>query len=290
MLGVVLINYKNHKESINYINNELSKVRVPKIIVIVDNSCDKNEYLTLRNEFKDSKQVYVIDAEGNLGYARGNNLGAKYLIEKHSVEYFLFSNTDIQIKDEDVVGYMINKIKDEEDIVSCNPRICSSNGLVQTPYCYISFFKMFVLKRLLYPFLHKKIDQGLWSDVIKDANEGVYYRLSGAFLLVKAKEFQEVGMFDPNTFLFAEEAILAEKFKKSNMKCAYYPDRKVIHEIHGVIGKFVKSKESAKYMLESNLYYQSKYKKRGLFQKELGFLAWYVFYNIYRPIFKLIGK
>lgn len=290
MLGIVLINYKNSKETIDYVRYELTKIKMPHQIVIVDNSCDTKEVEFLSILEKKSKNIQVISAKENLGYAKGNNLGAKYLFENFSVDYILFSNTDIEFKDNDVLDYLVQKLKDSPNISSCNPKIIGTLGENQSPYKYVSFMKSFVLKKLLYPILYKRIDKGLWSDTLNNATEGTYYRLSGAFLLVKAKDFYNVGMFDPNTFLFAEEAILAEKFQQKDKLSGYFPERTIVHETHGVIDNFYKSKKISKMMFESNYYYQKTYKGKSFFTYILGYISWFIFYYVYKPLFMAINK
>ena len=66
----------------------------------------------------------------------------------------------------------------------------------------------------------------------------------GSFLLVKAFDFYNCGMFDSHTFLYAEEPILAERMAAIGKRVYYYPDSEVIHE-HGVTtSKFAKDKRS----------------------------------------------
>ncbi|MDD6655892.1 MAG: hypothetical protein PUE95_01105 [Lachnospiraceae bacterium] len=46
-------------------------------------------------------------------------------------------------------------------------------------------------------------------------NESKYcYRIRGCFIIAKAVLFKAAGMFDPHTFMFGEEKIIAERLKK----------------------------------------------------------------------------
>jgi GT2 family glycosyltransferase len=291
MVGIILINYNNYEETTFYIKNELSKIKINKKIIVVDNSCSSAEYKRLTKSCEKIKDLHLIKAKDNLGYAKGNNLGAKFLLEKYNLKFLLFSNTDIQIYDSDVVEYLIGKMSASAAIAACNPEIVSQDGkLTQSPFKYVPFYKVFVLKKILYPFMRKKIESGLWSDLISDANEGVYYRLSGAFLLVNKEDFITAGMFDENTFLFAEESILSERFKRNGKSCAYYPDKKIIHEIHGTIGKFNESDQISKLMLRSNFYYQRNYKNIPQYLYFVSLLSWFVYYKVYKAIFIYFRK
>lgn len=291
MIGIIIINYNNYKETVTYIKEELSKIKMNKKIVVVDNSHSSNEFDNLTTYCKGIKDLYLLEAKDNLGYAKGNNLGVKFLLKRYELDFLLFSNTDIQIYDDDVLEYLIEKMDENTNVASCNPKIVSPDGKVaQSPFKYLPFHKVFVLKKLLYPFLKKKIENGLWSDLINNASEGLYYRLSGAFLLVKKQDFLNAGMFDEKTFLFAEESILAERFKRIGKFSAYYPDKKIIHEIHGTIGKFNESDQISKLMLESNFYYQKNYKNIPQYLYYFSLFSWFIYYKIYKAIFVLFKK
>ena len=52
-----------------------------------------------------------------------------------------------------------------------------------------------------------------WDDLVYNANENNYHRLSGAFLMVRKSSFLDVEGFDDFTFLYAEESILSDRFR-----------------------------------------------------------------------------
>ena len=59
----------------------------------------------------DQGLVFAINANKNLGFARANNLGAKFLINTFNVTQILFSNTDIEFGDDHVVDQLVKKIQ-----------------------------------------------------------------------------------------------------------------------------------------------------------------------------------
>lgn len=288
MTGIVLINYHNYKEVIDFIENECRKLREIKI-AIVDN-CESNyEFKILSKRYKTNDDIHVITKNLNLGYAKANNYGFNYLSKRYRLKYCLFSNTDIVICDSDVIDYLIAKLEQNPNIACVNPRITDENfKFNQTPYQYQKFYKGFIFKKLLYPFYFKRIKNGLWSDLVSNAKEGIYYRLSGAFLLVKTKDFIECGMFDENTFLFAEESILSERFHRINKSCGYFPDKKIIHRIHGTISLSNNSAQIALLMLKNNFYYQQKYRKIKKIDLYAAYFTWFLFHYVYSSVYKIL--
>lgn len=50
----------------------------------------------------------MLGAKANLVYAKGNNLGANFLLRHFDIDYFLFTNNDLRIVDVDVVEKLID--------------------------------------------------------------------------------------------------------------------------------------------------------------------------------------
>ncbi|WP_193224763.1 glycosyltransferase family 2 protein, partial [Bacillus sp. B2-WWTP-C-10-Post-4] len=91
---------------------------------------------------------------------------------------------------------------------------------------------------------------------------------SGAAFMMKREIFERVKMFDPNTFLYEEELILAHKIRAIDKKIYLLPNVSVIHEDGGTTSRLGLIKY--KYMLESEDYYLNKYaEERFLFFKKV---------------------
>jgi GT2 family glycosyltransferase len=56
--------------------------------------------------------------------------------------------------------------------------------------------------------------------------------VQGSFMLVRTSDFNEIGGFDTNIFLYYEETDLCMRLKKINKSCFLIPDAKYIH-YHG---------------------------------------------------------
>ncbi|WP_372774345.1 hypothetical protein [Mangrovibacterium sp.] len=293
MLGIVLINYKNEEEIVHYIENELVKISEPHITVIVDNSCNEQSIQKLEsalalNEIsrginKDEK-LFLIDAKGNLGYAKGNNLGAQFLYDNFECKYILFSNSDIQIKSPNLLKYLIEKLETESEIGAINPKITGMNGVAQTPMKDMPLINLHILRYIFYPVLRKI------TTIVPNADEGVYHRLMGCFLVVRSEAFFKAGMFDPNTFLFAEELILAEKMRSVNFNSYYAPEFEIIHFHSQTIGSFHSFKKQLKMMMDSELYYYKTYRNAPTYLIYFSRLALNFFLLFYLPVIQFFKR
>ena len=86
--------------------------------------------------------------------------------------------------------------------------------------------------------------------------------VSGAFFAFDVEKMQNIGCFDPTTFLFFEEYILYEKAKSKGYKFGYNPRSKVIHyHAYSTGGGYnIVSKIAAD---KSERYYMSYYRNYG---------------------------
>lgn len=76
-------------------------------------------------------------------------------------------------------------------------------------------------------------------------------------MLVNAVVFNEIGMFDENTFLYYEEPILAEKMLQIGKRMYFDSDVEIVH-YEG--GSTKRNPKKEKIEMESRIYYMSKYK------------------------------
>lgn len=273
MFGIIIVNYRSDLLTIDYVQKELSKIKLPHIIVVVNNSaiessnnllCD-SLHATLVENFnvsvcQNESNVYVISSEENLGFAKGNNLGVRFL-QKHYpfCDYVLFSNNDIQIVDSDVCERLIKKITSNREIGLIGPKVIGLKGEFQSPEPYIPMADYFCWMYLFTLFLSKKKKRKRFQlDYSKNAKEGYHYKVMGSFFIVRLSDYIACGMMDEMTFLYAEEVILSERLKSIGKKVYYYPRVSVVHA-HGVTTKKLGKVGINKFLLDSMMYYYHNY-------------------------------
>lgn len=291
-LAIIIVNYKNDLKTIEYVNDELSKLSSVYLLVIINNAAsdESNDLLckelncSLQYEanlyFENSKR-FVISSNENLGFAKGNNLGATFAINFFAVKYLLFSNNDIRILQAESTNLLIEKMSENLDIGLIGPNCLDINGDSQSPRPYRSFFSKYIYTYWITFFISKRRKIELMEfDYALKAKEGYHYKLSGSFLLARAADFVKCGMMDPATFLYCEEEILTERMYKINKKAYYFPDVKVIHEHNQTVGKFINNKKKMELDFNSNAYYYKTYKKVNRFSIFLGKINHYFFFYL----------
>ena len=282
MLSVIIVSYKNNQRTVQYVQEELSKVSVPCKVVIVNNAATSESNAELANNLhaeivdvgctsSDDSNVYIINNPVNSGFAKGNNIGAKFAIDVLKANYILFSNNDIKIIDCDVVEQLLEKLKTLPDVGIIGPRVVGLKGELQSPEPYLSFWDRMVWMYLSTLFIsqERKIRK-FHLNYSQEASEGFHYKIMGSFFMVRAKDFVDCGMMDGHTFLYAEESILTERMNAIGLKAYYYPKVSVLHD-HGVTTKqHLKKNQVRDLKFESECYFYRRYKHTPLWQIWVG--------------------
>ncbi len=258
MIGVVVINYHSEEKTIEFVRTELAKIRSDYAVVIVDNGSTELSRDRLLEAFKGADQyVFVAPSDENLGFARGNNLGAEVARNQFSPDVLLFANNDIRLVDLDTVDRMAAKLKSLDEAGALGPKVVGLDGRLQSPDPFISFWDRHVALywRNLLPFKSKPF----WVEYSQTAEEGYHYRVSGSFFMVKAEDYFACGEMDPNTFLYSEEMILSERLRKIGKGVYYYPEVSVVHEHGATTRKYYDKVRIRELKYQSEKYYYKTY-------------------------------
>ncbi len=304
MISLIIVDYKSIKKTIEYINQcfEMFEDNNKLNVIVVDNSldnasleymkkinstkiCYKHEFETKGKKVKVFKYYYnrhnliIVKADNNLGYAKGNNLGAMVSKKIFNDDYYIFSNNDVKILNKFKLEVFIDILKNDNKIAVIGPKIITPKGQFQSPIKKVGIWKKIILK---YPsMLLGNILNRFIKDLDYDNKNKYAYWVNGSFLFVNGKKFNEVNMFDENTFLFAEEMILSERLLKAGYHNYFFNDLTILHE-HG---QTVKNKFSILQSLEmsftSNYYYYENYMKSSQLNLSIAKISFKLFKVLY---------
>lgn len=267
-IGIIVVAYHNATMTERFIKTELAKLSTQFYLVVVNNASTHEESLRLakscdlefiNNDLHDNipnSTKYLIWSQENLGYARGNNKGVAFLNRIGGFTHFLFSNDDITINNTNILNRLVEKMDTNKEIGAIGPRIINLDGIDQNPKDhYISLYRE-IGWILLAPFRKSKKQRAITAKDEAEESRMTYWT-SGDFLLVKANAFNKVGGFDPHTFLYYEECILAERLAKIDLHFYYDASITIIH-FEG--SSTTKNRNNQLIGIQSKLYYYKKYK------------------------------
>jgi len=280
---VIILNWNRSDLTISLVKN-ISNVEneVALRFIVVDNASSSEHRNTLiefanvndwsiatETELQDSclktNQHILLLLDKNYGYAKGNNFGLK-LAQKLGYKYALISNNDVVVE-KPVLKRLILAFNELESIAVVGPRVYLPNGERQGPYSKLNLYHNFfdpVFIPILWP-MKKLVKKILSKKSISKKDEGTTrycYSLVGCFMLMDLDVIEKVGWFDENTFLYAEEDILAEKLERVGYKMAYV-DSVYIKHMHGQSTQKLGNKSRLLQQLNADLYYFRRYRGYG---------------------------
>lgn len=235
MVGIILLNYNNYIDTIECVNS-IRKTTIDYKIYIVDNASPNNSYEYLERYFCKSKDIVLLQTGYNFGYAAGNNMAINYLL-KDNIEFGIISNTDVIFQENTVEEFRRGFAKYRKAGIIA-PEILNAEKIVQYEHKHLILdfrsliFTMSFLNRLNSKRCYKKMI-GENQDFEKEI-----FCASGCCFAFRLCILNEKGMlFDNNTFLGYEEAILGQRLKDIGYSEVYFPCAKVIHNHKGPTSK-----------------------------------------------------
>ncbi len=289
MLTFVFLDYKSAGATVACISHYIQKCKNSSeelSFVVVDNSVDDENFEKLSMSWKtvtaceyegsileeklvDGYRLFLWKNTVNAGYAKGNNSGAKIAAEFLKSDYLLFTNNDLVVLDEELSLEALIREASIPQVGAVGPSIVGKNLKSQNPYFDKSFFLRWGLEYLCYP-LNRFLPQRFRSsDLLEKFVANPVFRVMGSFFVVSRKKFEEAGGFDPHTFLFAEEMILAKKMQKAGYEMHYLPTVHLLHNHSEIINKKYNELNRLALKFESECYYYKNYGDVGAFQMTL---------------------
>ena len=265
-VGFVILNY-NDFESVDSTVAMMRKNGITDRICIVDNCSTDGSYkelCNLKNEDTD-----VISSGKNGGYAFGNNVGSKFLIEYYGVDIIFIANPDTE--------FSLEAIEAIKKGFSMYPKYAvltavmhEPSGSVSTrPYIYIPSYVQNLLSCF---YIYNKIYRISHSCQIDYKQKIINIDMAqGSFFAIRADIFEEIGYLDEGTFLFYEEMCLAMRIKQydSSLKIGMLTEQSYIHYNSVTIKSNISQMKTYRIFMESKMYFEKTYHNIGKTKQRL---------------------
>ena len=244
-LGFVILHYKVFEMTERCIDTIIKIFEKKDIhIVVVDNGSANYSGEKLREKYHYNTMVDVILCDENLGFACGNNIGYKYIVEKYNPQYIVVMNNDVIINDNKFID-KIDEIYKNTGFAVLGPDIINPIYLnhqnpisdrartIEEVKKRIHIFEIRYRYAIVFWLISsvKKIvvkNETIREKDYKHSKENVV--LHGACLIL-SRDFitNRKYCFNPNTFLYHEEDILFFECMKQGLKMVYSPKLCVKH-------------------------------------------------------------
>jgi GT2 family glycosyltransferase len=224
-LSVVIVNYnvRYFLEQCLHAVRKASDGLACEVFVVDNNSVDGSCQM-VREKFP---EVILIENKENVGFSRANNQA----IRQSSGEYILLLNPDTVVE-EDSFRKIIAFMDATPDAGGLGVKMIDGKGnfLPESkrglPTPMVAFYKIFGFSHL-FP-RSKKFNRYHLGYLSKDQLHEVDV-LSGAFMLMRRKALDQVGLLDEDYFMYGEDIDLSYRIQKGGYKNYYFPGTTIIH-------------------------------------------------------------
>jgi GT2 family glycosyltransferase len=224
-LSVIIVNY-----NVEYfleqclLSVEKASKNIDAEIFVVDNNSVDGSVNLVKEKFP---FVKLIENKKNTGFSFANNQA----IKESNGKYVLLLNPDTLVE-EDTFEKIITFMNTHQDAGGLGVMMVDGKGIFLPeskrglPTPMVAFYKIFGLSAL---FPKSKIF-GRYHVGYLDKNKTHEIEiLSGAFMLLRKKVLDEIGLLDETFFMYGEDIDLSYRITKAGYKNYYFPETKIIH-------------------------------------------------------------
>lgn len=129
MINIIVLNFNSSRDTISCVRSVLETKEKDIRLVIIDNGSRNEEVYILREylaTIKNLLEVFLIENGFNYGYAKGNNIGIRYLLERELFGDVLILNPDVIISPT-LINEMQKTLKSNEKIAAVMARTYYNN-------------------------------------------------------------------------------------------------------------------------------------------------------------------
>ncbi len=228
-ISIIIINYNSSEYTINCIKSivEHTSSQLSCQYIVVDNASEKASFKTLQtyiNSIESNIPIELIRSNINTGFGGGNMIG----VQKAKGNYLAFINNDT-ILESDCLLSLKSFMDERPDVGVCGPQSLTENRDLLPAFDHYASLGKELLGRKFLQLINPK----------KYPNRKSFYSspqkiqfVAGSFIFFRAEDFNQVGGFDTNIFLYYEETDICKRLTKINKTAYLVPDTKYIH-YHG---------------------------------------------------------
>ena len=225
-LAIVILNWNGEKMLKEYLPTVLRYSCDEAKVYVADNASTDGSLEMLRKDFPTCR---LIELDRNWGFAEGYNKA----LAQVDAEYFLLLNSDIEVTPHWLTP-LIEYMDAHTDTAICQPKLLSvfeKNRFEYAGACggYLDKYG--------YPFCRGRVFQTVEEDKGQFNDPAEVLWATGAALMIRSKDYWEVGGLDGRFFAHSEEIDLCWRLRIRGRKVVCLPDSHVYHVGGGTLPK-----------------------------------------------------
>lgn len=219
-ISVIILNYFKAKrvvENINFLEKQIWDFELE--IILVDNSCDKNEEEILKK--LENKKLKIIINKENFWYTKWNNIWAK----SATWDFILILNPDILIKDKNVIYELVNFLEKNPKTWIIWPKQINDNWEIpiiirKFPNLFTQIARRTFLRNI--PWIKWIVEKDECRNLDLNQTQSVDWIQSSCFMLSK-NLWDKIWGFDEKYKIFLADSEICFQSWKLWKKVIYFP-------------------------------------------------------------------
>ena len=225
-VAIVILNWNGEKMLRQYLPSVLQYSQDEATVYVADNASTDDSLAMLRADYP---EVRLIELDKNWGFAEGYNQALRQI----EAEYFLLLNSDIEVTPHWLTP-MIALMDAQKEVAACQPKLLSIYD--RHAFEYAGASGGFV-DRLGYPFCRGRVFETVEQDDGQYDDQTDIHWATGAALMIRSKDYWEVGGLDSRFFAHNEEIDLCWRLRIRRRRIVCVPESYVYHVGGGTLPK-----------------------------------------------------
>lgn len=221
-VAVILVNWNSYSVTSDCIHSLGLMSYKDYDIILVDNASKDNSGQLLKDQFP---HIQLIQAESNLGFTGGNNLGMNYAI-RQDYPYMILLNNDTFVEN-NFLEILVRYMDDHANVGAIQPLIYFNHNRKLVWNAGSVFNKWLGNTRSVN-----------YNQILKEKNNQIKEVdwITGCALFTRSSILKETGLLAENLFIYYEDVDLSFRIKKAGYKLIMHP-QSVIYHIAGMSNK-----------------------------------------------------
>lgn len=213
-VSIIILNWNGKKDTINCLDSLKMLTYSNYEIILVDNGSTDGSVECLKELYP---KIEIIENKENLGFAEGNNVAIRRVVEK-GTDYILLLNNDV-IVDPEFLSELVEVLENDSCIGVVGPTVYYYNekDRIQSAGDKICWYKGKTL--------HLTNKNDIKLNKIRDVDY-----IMGCALLAKCELFKKIGYLNKDYFAYWEETEWCVLAKKAGYRIVHVPAAKIWHK------------------------------------------------------------
>jgi GT2 family glycosyltransferase len=196
----------------------------------------------------EDQPLYLIKNETNLGFAEGNNIGIRFALKHLNPDYILLLNNDTVVHP-DFLTELVIACERDSSIAFAGPKVYYYNANGKSDIIDFAGGTIWMGLGLTTHIGRGTVDRGQY-DEIKEVDY-----VEGSCLLGRKTAIEQIGLMNPDYFLYWEETDWCVRAKRAGYRLTYVPTAKIWHKGAGA----GYSKTKSYYLTRNRFIFMRKY-------------------------------